>query len=293
MNVSFTGKDSGGGLYRVVVTADGQDVTAGPVPDTAGRCLPVDQKDGRAFMWPQPCPLDVRASVPIDTASLPEGAQTIGVWLEDAAGNRSPLTAPATPTVVRRGTFNGGDGAVLARVGRYTKTTSYAGRRPLLRGRLTNRGAPVPGALLDLLAQNAVPGAPLVKGAEVRTDAQGNYSLRAPAGPSRLLRIAYKAYLGDSDYAAHVDVQHRVRALVELKALTRHVGLRGTARFSGRVRGGFVPRKGKLIELQAYDHGRWRTFTTLRTRSSGRFKAKYSFRRVGVSRSYRFRARAR
>jgi hypothetical protein len=127
----------------------------------------------------------------------------------------------------------------------------------------------------------------------VRTDAQGRYSVRPPGGPSRLLRVAHKAYLGDQEYSSYTDVSHRVRARVELKALTRRVALRGTARFSGRVRGGFVPRRGKLIELQAYDSGRWRTFVTVRTRRSGRFTAKYSFKHVSSPRSYRFRARSR
>ena len=54
-----------------------------------------------------------------------------------------------------------------------------------------------------------------------------------------------------------------------------------------------MPRRGKLIELQAYDAGRWRTFRTVRTRRSGSFSASYSFKHVVASRSFRFRARAR
>lgn len=77
---------------------------------------------------------------------------------------------------------------------------------------------------------------------------------------------------------------------MDFKAVTRRVSLRGTARFSGRVRGGFVPRRGKVIELQAYDAGRWRTFRTVRTNRAGSFKASYS---VVSRKSYRFRARSR
>ena len=122
------------------------------------------------FKWPQPCPLDVRTTVTVDTASLPEGTHSIGVLLEDAAGNRTTLAAPAARTVVHRGTPNGGDGAVLKRNGRYTVTTTFSKRRPTLKGTLSLGGAPVAGALLDILAKNRVSGAAMRKIAEVRTD---------------------------------------------------------------------------------------------------------------------------
>jgi hypothetical protein len=292
-NVSFAAKDVGVGLYRVVVTADGKDAASAVMPDASGRCVNVDSSDPYAFKWPQPCPLDVRSTVTVDTASIPEGTHSIAVLLEDAAGNRATLAAPAVRTVVHCGTPNGGDGAVLKRTGRYTVTTSFAKRRPTLKGTLALNGAPVAGALLDVLAKNRTSGAAMRKIAEVRTDATGAYNIKAPGGPSRLLRVAYKAYLGDNDYASHTDVSQRVRARVDFEAVTRSVGLRGTARFTGKVRGGFVPRRGKLIELQAYDAGRWRTFRTVRTRRSGTFTARYSFQHVVSRKTFRFRARAR
>ncbi len=296
MSVSFKGTDVGGGLYRVVVTADGKDVASAAVPDAAGRCVAVDPADVYSFKWPQPCPLSVRATVPLDTSRIPEGTSLIGVYLEDAAGNRATLSAPVQRSVVKRGAVNGangGDGAVLKRIGRYRVTTSFGKRRPLLRGTLTRGGAPVADAALDVLAQTSVSGASTKKIAETRTDAQGRYRVRAPGGPSRTLRVAYKAYVADAGYATQASVLQRVRARVTLAARTRHVALRGTARFSGAVRGGYVPKRGKLIELQAFDAGRWRTFATVRTNRKGRFSARYSFKHITVPRSYRFRARSR
>lgn len=38
MGVSFAAQDSGGGVYRVVLAADGVDGAAAPLPDTSGRC---------------------------------------------------------------------------------------------------------------------------------------------------------------------------------------------------------------------------------------------------------------
>ena len=292
-SVSFAAKDSGGGVYRVIVTADGKDVGSAVVPDSSGRCYHVDPADAHAFRWPQPCPLEVGTTVTLDTATLPEGTRSIGVVLEDAAGNRTTLAVPAVRTVVHRGTPNGGDGAVVKRTGRYTVTTSFAKRRPTLKGTLTRDGAPIAGAVLDVLAKIRVSGANMTKIGEVRTDANGAYSIKVRGGPSRVLRVAYKAYLGDSDYSSWTDVSQRVKARVDFRAVTRRVGLRGRARFAGKVRGGYVPRRGKLIELQAYDAGRWRTFRTVRTNRSGSFRTSYSFKHVQSPRSYRFRARAR
>ena len=55
---------------------------------------------------------------------------------------------------------------------------------------------------------------------------------------------------------------------------------RGRVRFSGRLglRGATTPRSGKIVELQAFDRGRWRTFATARARGSkGRWSASYTF----------------
>jgi hypothetical protein len=54
-----------------------------------------------------------------------------------------------------------------------------------------------------------------------------------------------------------------------------------------------VRRGGKLVELQAFDGGRWRTFAQPRSRRDGRYKASYELRRTFAPRSFRFRARVR
>ena len=65
-------------------------------------------------------------------------------------------------------------------------------------------------------------------------------------------------------------------------------------RFRGRLLGHPIPRVGKLIDLQAFDGGRWRTFKTTRANRKGRFRARYRFtRHARAPRTFRFRARAR
>jgi hypothetical protein len=297
--VRFDGEDAGGGLYRVVVAADGVDRAFATLPDDSGRCRDARPGAGGAyeFAWPRPCPLRAQAAVAVDTRALPEGRHAITGFLEDAAGNRTTLFGPVDRDVDNeRGAVNGangGDGAVLARRGRRRVATSFSRRRVLLRGRLTRGGQPVAAAVLDILALNRVPGARLRRIGEARTDARGNYRVRTRSGPSRLLRVAYRAYVDDATPAAQVDVTHRVRAGVQLSVLRRLVPAGGRARFAGRVRGGFIPKRGKLVELQAFDAGAWRTFRTLRTDRGGRFRSSYRFRRAGPGRRFSFRARVR
>ena len=48
-------------------------------------------------------------------------------------------------------------------------------------------------------------------------------------------------------------------------------------RLKGRLLGGHVPARGKGVELQAFERGRWRTFESVRTGRRGRFTARYRF----------------
>ena len=64
-------------------------------------------------------------------------------------------------------------------------------------------------------------------------------------------------------------------------------------RLSGRLRGGRVPARGKTVELQAFERGRWRTFKTARARRGRRFTAHYRFSSGSVGRSFRMRALVR
>jgi hypothetical protein len=59
--------------------------------------------------------------------------------------------------------------------------------------------------------------------------------------------------------------------------------------FSGRVATTPVPGAGKLVELQAYFRGRWRTFSTVRTTRDGRWRFPYRFGATFGRVTYRFR----
>ena len=65
-------------------------------------------------------------------------------------------------------------------------------------------------------------------------------------------------------------------------------------RFRGRVLGPRFPSAGKLVELQAFDGGRWRTFAQPRAEApDGRFRSSYRLRRTSGPHTFRFRARVR
>ena len=64
-------------------------------------------------------------------------------------------------------------------------------------------------------------------------------------------------------------------------------------RLTGRLLGGRVPARGKLIDLQARELGRWRTFATVRSRASGTFTTRYRFRSSAPRKTYPMRVRVR
>ena len=118
----------------------------------------------------------------------------------------------------------------------------------------------------------------------------GIYKVRIPAGPTRTLRL--EAHAPGVNALACTTATVRTKAGVRLKA-TKRVRPGGRVRFRGRLLGKPIPARGKLIELQAFDGGRWRVFASPRTGSKGKFKTSYKLRRTFGPRTFRFRARVR
>ena len=85
----------------------------------------------------------------------------------------------------------------------------------------------------------------------------------------------------------------RVPALATLKASPRSLRAGSRVRLSGRLLGGRVPSRGKLIDVQAREQGRWRTFATVRSRPSGTFTKRYRFRGTAPRKTYPMRVRVR
>jgi len=125
--------------------------------------------------------------------------------------------------------------------------------------------------------------------ADVRTDANGYFDVRIPAGSSRSVRLAYDGDATNGPSARFVAV--RVPASSTLRV--SHARVRNGARvyFSGRLLGRPLPPGGKLIEVQAYFRDEWRTFKTVRTRRRGHFRVPYRFGATTTLVRYLFRVR--
>jgi hypothetical protein len=172
--------------------------------------------------------------------------------------------------------------------GRKVRRVRYGGSYRI-GGRLRNPdGSPIAGARVTILI-----GArrPLALG-EVTTGARGGYSFRVRPGKNRIIHAGHRTSPTALDLACSRNVRLNVKAGITLRA-TRTVRRAGRARFRGRLLGKPIPRVGKLIDLQAFDGGRWRTFATTRTNREGRYRASYRFVRTSSPRTFRFRARAR
>lgn len=283
--LSFVASDRGGGVYRAFPKVDG---VAGP--PVGFDCH--DLGAPRRFAARRPCPLSAGATVAVDTTKLPDGRHTIAVELEDVAGNAvtvygptsrvvdniptpspqpsptpRPAPTPAAPSP-RAVTAPVNLAAWLVRRGRraLTVTTPY-GERVRISGRLTDlAGRPVAGAAIELAERVRAPHALWNALTGLRTRADGRFTVFTRVGPSRRLRIATAGGVRAPALSVYVRAPLTVR--------------RAGVLVRGRLRGGYVPRAGALVEMQTRARGRWVTRRVVRTWSSGRFSARLPGGRV-------------
>ena len=149
-------------------------------------------------------------------------------------------------------------------------------------------GSPAAGAEVLVLEG----GGPLAIVGRTVVGSDGVFAFRVPPGPSRTLRAAFRAAATDEALACSSTSALHVRAGVTLSAPKR-VRARRLVRFRGRVLGGPLPARGKLLVMQAFERGRWRTFKTVRTNRRGSYAARYRFTSAARGRSFRIRAVAR
>ena len=235
---------------------------------------------------------DGRLVTVLDDATLRAGAYELRALVTDVAGNETVGTSrvDGTPAAL-----------TLPLRGRTALTVRRAGVS--LRARLTVGGEPLGGREVTLAqrlrgrerwrgvcARRTVVIAS-ASACTLRTDAAGRVEVRLPAGPSRKLRMAFAgdALLLPASGTAAVRTSARAR----LVAKPRAVRAGGSVRFSGRLRGGHVPRAGKLVELQARVGAGWRTFATVRSDRRGRLRHTHRFATVSSGRTYWIRLRIR
>ena len=308
--ITFSATDEGPGLAYVKLLADGVAVQSQIIDTNGGHCIPVPGHDAYTWAYQVPCMTSVGGrTYSLNTALLPNGLHHIQVIIEDAAGNQSEVLNRTVTTenagagslsalpgpgssVLLAGAPNGSnasEGAALTLGLPRSISRPFARRALRLPGRLVNsHGQPISGATLDVIQQVAGGSSSQVV-AHATTGADGSFIASVPAGPSRLIDVAYRAYTGDSAYAAQARIQESVRAGVQLSVSPRRTGSEGTITLSGQV-GGPIPRQGVVVDLLVHYRGRWEPFRTPRTNSHGRFRVLYQFE-GGVGR-FPFRALA-
>ena len=162
------------------------------------------------------------------------------------------------------------------------------GKGATVRGTLTQAGgAPVSGATIEVWSRPAVAGAPFRLVARVRTGPAGGFGYAIAPGPSRTLRFRYAG--SPSRRASQADLVVRVPAAATIAASRRSARNGQTVVFSGRLLGKPIPRTGKVVDLQAFYRGRWRTFATPRAGSNGTWRYTYRFGATRGRVVYRFR----
>jgi hypothetical protein len=222
------------------------------------------------------------------TVSAPFNAQARGPLNGANGGDGSRLVA-GFPAKVYRGK---GKKRHAVYVLRTTRTISY-GKGATIRGTLKGAdGQPVSGGNIRILVRENRLGAGYVDRGGVTTGADGRFVFPVPAGSSRVLRLAYRAYLGDDAYATRSTSTLNTRARISARGPKR-VRRRGVAKFSGRLVGRPFPPRGVTLDLQIFQPGvGWRVFANARTRRSGTFTVRYHFQRASQGR-FTFRIRLR
>ena len=239
----------------------------------------------------------VTALVPDD--HLPAGDYAARFRVRDCAGNEGLiaysgatgtglLRLPLRETVV----IDGGLAAGAARG--VDHVTVVFGTPVLVRGRVTTLdGRLVSGRRVEV--QERIGELDWRVRAVRASDDLGRVSAELPRGPSRRIRLVVadnEQEIGAASRTLGVAVPARVTLRVNRRSLRNGEA----ARFSGRLLGGFVPRRGRELELQGYNplKGRWQPVRTqgLRTTRTGRWHTAYRFTStIGATVTYRFRVR--
>jgi hypothetical protein len=228
----------------------------------------------------------------LDTRALADGVHRFAVGAEDIDGNRTVSGAYAV-TIANAVRPNGMGSSRVARLsGRLIggRTVAY-GRTPRLAGRLADAaGRPIRRAALDVLERTRVSDAVWRAAGSTVTNDAGRFTIRLAKGPSRDVRVVYRALSSDPQPAAQLKARLTVRAGVRLRVGPHHVPTNGRIVFRGLLLGG-PGRKGTQVTLYALDGARKIPVTVLKADRRGRFRFAYRFRRTFTRARFVFVAR--
>jgi hypothetical protein len=220
----------------------------------------------------------------VDEDALPDGLYELRATVSDRAGIRqtSDRRQDGSPATLRRPfrKLSHLEAALRSRQPlRAGTTASIAGRLQI--------GGQGP-AFTPLEVYQRIEGAEGWTRIGTVTTNGGSFDFRSPNGPTRRLLFRFPA--SRTVRGSDAEVALAIRASTTIRARRG----RGAVTFTGRLAGGSVPAGGVLVELQAFDRGRWRTFGQPRAAAaSGAWSYRYRFTTLRARRTFRFRARVR
>lgn len=163
------------------------------------------------------------------------------------------------------------------------------GKRAVAQGALAAEdGTPLADTVVDVYAQSTAAGSGYERLAAVRTDPKGAFSYTVPAGTSRAVRFSYEGTGRHRSSEAVVTV--KVAAASTIAVTPKRARNGQQVLFRGKLRSAPIPSAGKVLDLQAYYRGRWRTFATPRAKANGKWSYRYRFGATRGTVPYRFRA---
>ncbi len=113
---------------------------------------------------------------------------------------------------------------------------------------------------------------------ETRTDSNGIYSLRVPAGTNRTVRATYEGSETRRPTSTTGELSTRAKMTIKLSKKRARTGQSVT--FSGKVTpfDAVIPKGGKIVALQFYAAKKWRPAVGVaHTDANGKFRIKYTF----------------
>jgi hypothetical protein len=168
------------------------------------------------------------------------------------------------------------------------RLTLSAGQEGTISGVVeTGSGQPIADAPVQV--SSAPKGYASAIAATLRAGPDGRFTYRLPAGPSRTVTFTYPgtAVLHDASGGAAVSV--RGSSTFQMNKTSAPPG--GWITFSGRVRGGYIPPGGALVQLQFKDFGVWNQFgPVIHTDRRGRWSSTRELQAGAALQTYEFQA---
>jgi hypothetical protein len=304
-DLAFTASDTGGpGVYTVTVLIDGNAVYQGTPDTNQGECASVgtDPNGYLEFLYEQPCQQTETVDIPVDTTTLADGHHELKVVVTDAAQNSSTvldeaittlnsttvsslLNSPPTSTAAPLYSLSL-DAATKHLTSGVSRLYSHSALK--LSGTLeSTSGVAAPGVAVTLWGQPAS-GGDFSELAHTTTDGTGGWTLTAPPGSSRLLRIVAGANARAATTTSSVSVRETVTPVLSL-----HITTPGGARivFTGQLAISPLGTPRPLVIIEVRGQEGWQAVgAPTRVGAHGHFRYTYPSSPLTIGRSFSFRA---